>query len=159
MPDCTLYSHAASTTTTTGFLVKFNDNGDETQRGNKNRKFTPSITGTLVAPTSTIGPCTGTADSKGTQHVMTGVLTTSSACSTSPRGCSCVVLNPRSTINSNTPSADSADGDGPLSAWSGMRIRITQGTGAGYDGVISAFRVADKKYNTIPALSVQPDET
>ena len=45
VPDCTFYSHAKSAATTTGFVVKFNDNGDETQRGNKNSKFQKSITG------------------------------------------------------------------------------------------------------------------
>ena len=30
LPDCTMYSHAAATGKPTGFVVKFNDNGDQT---------------------------------------------------------------------------------------------------------------------------------
>ena len=32
LPDCTMYSHAAATGKPTGFVVKFNDNGDQTVR-------------------------------------------------------------------------------------------------------------------------------
>ena len=64
IPDCTFYSHAASDTTTTGFVVKFNDNGDEVQRGNKNNKFQRSITGfvqtSITNYITSIAPCTGT---------------------------------------------------------------------------------------------------
>ena len=154
IPDCTLYSHSASTATSTGFLVKFNDNGDQTQRGNKNRIRVPSITGYIVgtAPiySSTIGPCSsGTADFDGFLHVLTG----KALCSTSSSGCSCLVLK----VTSKGAAPDS--GSGSSSAWSGMRIRITQGKAAGYDGIISGYNVAAGVYNTIPALSVQPDET
>jgi len=158
IPDCTLYSHASSATTSSGFVIKLNDNGDQTQRGNKNRKFTPSITGNLVGTgstySSTIAPCAfGSADASGTLHVLTGT----SSCSTSTRGCSCVVLSVRSKDSSGNLQADS--GQGSASVWSGMRIRITQGKAAGYEGIISGYNVLSKVYNVIPALSVQPDET
>jgi len=157
IPDCTLYSHAAAITTETGFVVKFNDNGDQTQRGNKNRIKVPSITGYLVGNGSphstTIAPCSsGVADAGGTLHVLTG----SALCSTSPRGCSCVVLKVQSM---GVGVVDQDSGSGSSSRWSGMRLRISQGKAAGFEGIISGYDVLNHAYNIIPALPVQPDET
>jgi hypothetical protein len=159
IPDCTFYSHAAATTTETGFVLKFNDNGDQTQRGNKNRVKVPSITGYLVGTGSpystTIAPCSsssGGAAVGDTLHVLTG----SALCSTSPRGCSCVVLKVQS---KGAGVVDQDSGSGSSSIWSGMRLRISQGRAAGFEGIISGYDVLNHAYNIIPALPVQPDET
>jgi len=168
IPDCTFYSHAAAATTTTGFVVKFNDNGDETQRGNKNSKFQKSITGYVKTTEGTyatsIAPCQGNGDL--TTHVLTGA----STCASSPRGCSCLVLDTArsgtgETVFSKTslgvPLTGTATTDVLTAAFAsgtGMRIRITSGKAAGYEGIISAFKFASGAFYTIPALPEMPDE-
>ena len=150
VPDCTFYSHAGSLATTTGFVVKFNDNGDETQRGNKNSKFQKSITGfvttSVVGFATSIAPCQGTGDQ--TKHVLTG----NGNCATSPRGCSCLLLTPTS----------KTDGTVDTTVVDGMRVRITSGKAAGYEGIISRFKNAAQGtayvLYTIPALPEMPDE-
>mmetsp|Transcript_25689 Transcript_25689/g.52345 ORF Transcript_25689/g.52345 Transcript_25689/m.52345 type:complete len:2398 (+) Transcript_25689:333-7526(+) len=158
IPDCTFYSHANSASTSTGFVVKFNDNGDQTQRGNKNKKQIPSITGTVVGTgatySSSIAPCSGgTSDT--TQHVLTQTAT----CATSPRGCSCLVLNPTSKTSGTTDASLASTGDGLSAEWSGMTVRIVMGKGAGYVGTISAYNRANNAWYTIPRLGDLPDET
>ena len=154
VPDCTFYSHAKSAATTTGFVVKFNDNGDETQRGNKNSKFQKSITGFVTTSVATfatsIAPCPAGGGDRNT-HVLTGA----DNCATSPRGCSCLLL---------TPTSKTA-GVFDTTAASGMRVRITSGKAAGYEGIISAYedtaQGTDPKayaFFTIPALPEMPDE-
>jgi hypothetical protein len=152
IPDCTFYAHAAAADKPTGFVVKFNDNGDETQRGNKNSKFQKSITGyiqtSITGFATSIAPCTGTAADNGDdKHGLTG----GSLCSTSPRGCSCLVLM----IESKTAGTKDAESGNP-STYNGMRIRITSGKAAGYEGIIHKF--ANSVFSTIPALPEMPDE-
>jgi len=152
IPDCTFYAHAAAADKPTGFVVKFNDNGDETQRGNKNSKFQKSITGyiqtSITGFATSIAPCTGTAANNGdNKHGLTG----NSLCSTSPRGCSCLVLQ----IESKTTGTTDAESGNP-SIYNGMRIRITSGKAAGYEGIIHKF--ANSVFSTIPALPEMPDE-
>jgi len=177
IPDCTFYSHAAATTTATGFVVKFNDNGDEMQRGNKNSKFQKSITGYVKTADSTfatsIAPCQGTgSDPQGTgaaTHVLTGAAT----CATSPRGCSCLVLatarDSQVFSKTNTSPLGATATTDDLSAagvGTGMRIRITSGKAAGYEGIISQFKSVGGTpaytgagvFYTIPALPEMPDE-
>jgi hypothetical protein len=151
VPDCTMYSHAPSTSLTTGFVVKFSDNGDETQRGNKNRKNYESITGTFATDGDTkIAPCDTT-----NSHVITG----SATCSSSASGCSCLML----VVKSKTTGTTNAPGSGTYTTndWSGMKIRITSGRAAGYEGIIShaSGTAATTKFFTIPALSALPDES
>merc|ERR1719181_377863 len=158
IPDCTFYGHAASTTTATGFVVKFNDNGDESQRGNKNNKFQKSVTGfvqtSVTGYATSIAPCTGTGDRQ--THELTG----SANCATHPGGCSCLVLAAGSKVAGTTDTFTHACGADD--ACSGMRIRITSGKAAGYEGVISAFKIDAPNlkfvYYTIPALPEMPDE-
>ena len=147
-PDCTLYSHADSTATTTGFVVKFNDNGDETLRGNKNRKNIPSITGkmslsgtcaTSLTCASSITPCSG--GTGGVGETQMHVYTNSQACSTYPGGCSCVFLNTATLSKDSAGNAHESTGDGLANTWNGKRIRITRGKAAGYEGVISAYEI------------------
>jgi hypothetical protein len=154
IPDCTFYSHAASVDTPTGFVVKFNDNGDEVQRGNKNNKFQRSITGfvqtSIAGYITSIAPCTGSGDRA--THELTG----GSNCATSPSGCSCLVLQMDSKTGNSAETADAfSDFDTKMS---GMRIRITSGKASGYDGIISAFKGASGVFYTIPALPAMPDE-
>ena len=154
LPDCTMYSHAAATGTPTGFVVKFNDNGDETTRGNKNRKKYPSITGHATADSS-IADCDTrgkTAETDGEQHV----LTQAADCKTHPSGCSCLSLEVTSVTAGTT---DAGTGVGLAHTWNGMKIKIVSGAGAGYEGIISAFHAANKEWNTIPAIPVALDET
>merc|ERR1719181_2453659 len=154
IPDCTFYGHAASTDTATGFVVKFNDNGDESQRGNKNNKFQKSVTGfvqtSVTGFATSIAPCTGTGDRQ--THELTG----SANCAKHPGGCSCLVLAAESKVAGTTDTFTHACGADD--ACSGMRIRITSGKAAGYEGVISAFKHASAVYYTIPALPEMPDE-
>jgi len=168
-PDCTLYSHADSTATTTGFVVKFNDIGDETLRGNKNRKNIPSITGkmsltgtcaTSLTCASSITPCSG--GTGGVGETQMHVYTNSQACSTYPGGCSCVFLNTATLSKDSAGNAHESTGDGLANTWNGKRIRITRGKAAGYEGVISAYEAgtaADHVYFTVPALPAVPDHT
>jgi hypothetical protein len=168
-PDCTLYSHASSAATTTGFVVKFNDNGDETLRGNKNRKSVPSITGkmsltgTCVAGaltcSSSITPCSG--GTGGVGETQMHVYTNSQACSTYPGGCSCVFLNAVTFSKNSAGTVHASTGDGTANTWNGKRIRITRGKAAGYEGVISAYEGGgvDHVYYTVPALPAVPDHT
>merc|ERR1719453_1264175 len=148
IPDCTFYSHASAVDKPTGFIVKFNDNGDETQRGNKNSKFQKSITGVVKTSAgnfiTSIAPCAGTAG--GTPPGSNNHVMTNAACSSSPRGCSCLVLQ-QTSKTLGTPDTGAADG---------MRIRITSGKAAGYEGIISKFH--DNVFLTIPALPEMPDE-
>jgi hypothetical protein len=171
LPDCTLYSHAASTSTTTGFVVKFNDNGDETLRGNKNRKNIPSITGRLSASgscgtgasatcSSSVTPCSG--GDAGVGESQSHVYTNTQACSTYPGGCSCLYLDTSTFSKASTGSQETSTGAGLANTWSGKRIRITKGKAAGYEGVISAYEAdlaADHVYFTVPALPEVPDHT
>jgi hypothetical protein len=163
IPDCTMYSHAKAADKPTGFVVKFNDNGDETQRGNKNSKFQKSITGFIKTSingyATSIAPCTGTtnADGGNNKHGLTG----DAACSTSPRGCSCLVLSVTSKVTGGTSAATSDSSlDAaiavPVDPFNGMRIRITSGKAAGYEGIIHKYNVG--VYSTIPALPAMPDE-
>mmetsp|Transcript_4235 Transcript_4235/g.10192 ORF Transcript_4235/g.10192 Transcript_4235/m.10192 type:complete len:2463 (-) Transcript_4235:343-7731(-) len=152
LPDCTMYSHAASDAKPTGFIVKFNDNGDQTTRGNKNRVKYASITGTATADSS-VSPCAGTAETDGAQHV----LTQPSACSTHPSGCSCVTYSV-SSVTSGVVDAD-ANAVGLLHKWNGMKIKIVSGKGAGYEGIISVYSAAAFQFNVIPALPTSLDET
>lgn len=152
LPDCTFYSHAKSTSKPTGFVVKFHDNGDETQRGNtdKKRSVTGHVKTSVTGFSTSIAPCAGTGDQ--TTHVLTGA----DNCATSPEGCSCLVLAATSknagTTDDFEHTCNTAD------ACSGMRIRITSGKAAGYEGIISAFKHASGVYYTIPALPEMPDE-
>eukprot|EP00292_Cryptomonas_paramecium_P001391 CAMPEP_0113729228 /NCGR_PEP_ID=MMETSP0038_2-20120614/42415_1 /TAXON_ID=2898 /ORGANISM="Cryptomonas paramecium" /LENGTH=2134 /DNA_ID=CAMNT_0000661011 /DNA_START=259 /DNA_END=6663 /DNA_ORIENTATION=+ /assembly_acc=CAM_ASM_000170 len=160
-PYCQFYSHGAATERPTGYVAKFNFNGDETNRGNLNRRLDPSVTGYIEATASTLAACTGgSPDTNGANHVLTG----SSACSTHLSGCSCLSLVFTSrTMAAGTVDADSSSspyGAGPLSMFSGMKIRITDGRSMGYEGIISAYTVASHIYNVIPALpSSLVDET
>mmetsp|Transcript_60305 Transcript_60305/g.148321 ORF Transcript_60305/g.148321 Transcript_60305/m.148321 type:complete len:1355 (+) Transcript_60305:49-4113(+) len=165
LPDCTLYSHAASQTTTTGFVVKFNDNGDETLRGNKNRKNIPSITGKL----STSGTCTGgicsssiTPCAGGTAETTAHEYTNPSSCSTFPGGCSCLYLDSSTFSKTSAGVTQSSSGAGLANTWNGMKVRITRGKAAGYEGVISAYLAngaTNYVYYTVPALPEVPDQT
>mmetsp|Transcript_32310 Transcript_32310/g.75480 ORF Transcript_32310/g.75480 Transcript_32310/m.75480 type:complete len:2927 (-) Transcript_32310:112-8892(-) len=171
LPDCTFYSHAASTSTTTGFVVKFNDNGDETLRGNKNRKNIPSITGRASASgtcgtgatstcTSSVTPCSG--GESGVGETQSHVYTKTQACSTYPGGCSCIYLDTSTFSKASSGSLETSTGSGLSNGWSGRRIRITKGKAAGYEGVISAYQAnlaADHVYFTVPALPEVPDHT
>lgn len=172
LPDCTLYSHAASAATTTGFVVKFSDNGDETLRGNKNRKSIPSVTGRMSASgtcasttcSSSVTPCSGGVGGVGETQMH--VYTNPQACSTYPGGCSCLYLD-SSTFSKVVGSggavaqATSGSGAGLVNPWNGKRIRITKGKAAGYEGVISAYQSnnVDHVYFTVPALPAIPDQT
>ncbi len=135
-------------------------NGDDTNRGNLNRRLVPSVTGHLEAA-STWDPCTGgTADTDGTKHVLTG----SSLCNTHVSGCSCLSLAFESRTfaagPTDTDSSVAPYGVGPLSKLSGFRIRITAGKSMGYEGVISAYIVASRLYNVIPSIpATGVDET
>jgi len=156
IPDCTMYSHAASDTTTTGFVVKFNNNGDQSQRGNKNKKTYPSVTGSIISSGTTyyssLAACSG-----GTPDTTEHVLTVGADCSTSARGCSCLVLSPTSKDTNGDISA--SGGSGLTADWSGMTVKIVRGRGAGYVGTISAYNAANNAFFTIPALPELPDET
>uniref|UniRef100_A0A7S0YYW7 Laminin IV type A domain-containing protein n=1 Tax=Hemiselmis tepida TaxID=464990 RepID=A0A7S0YYW7_9CRYP len=174
LPDCTMYSHAAATGKTTGFVVKFNDNGDETLRGNKNGKTTPSITGRLSASgacgaaggvmgtltcQSSVAPCSG--GTGGTGETQFHVYTGTQSCSTYPGGCSCVFIDAATLSKGSGGSAEASTGDGTANTWNGKRIRITKGKAAGYVGVISAYEGGDidEVFFTVPALPEVPDHT
>ncbi len=134
-------------------------NGDDSNRGNLNRRLVPSVTGHLEAA-STWSPCTGTVDTNGANHVLTG----GDACSTHVSGCSCLSLFFESkTFAAGVLDADSSAapyGVGPLSRLSGFRIRITAGKSMGYEGVISAYNLASRLYNVIPSIpATGVDET
>mmetsp|Transcript_9722 Transcript_9722/g.32526 ORF Transcript_9722/g.32526 Transcript_9722/m.32526 type:complete len:2440 (+) Transcript_9722:200-7519(+) len=136
LPDCTMYSHAASTSTWTGFVVTFDDVGTVDLRPQLNYA-TASYTGKVVQSGTQASPCDGSA-----VHILTN-----QACANSPRGCSCLSL---SVTSATVSSANSLDG---------MKVTITKGTGAGYTGVISCSTTCTFAYNVIPAFSTVPDGT
>jgi len=157
-PHCKLYSQAKSTTTGSGYLVKFTFNGDENNRGNLNRRLVPSITGHLTASSSLLS-CQDknlvTPDANGQTHVLTG----SADCKTHVSGCSCLYLVIQSRI-SDGAGVYQDGGAGPQSYLSGYKIRITAGRSKGYEGIVSAYSVSAGVYNVIPSLpSTGVDET
>jgi hypothetical protein len=113
-----------------------------------NRRLVPSVTGHMEAA-STWAPCAGGGDAN---HVLTGA----SACSTHVSGCSCLSL----AFESRTAIASAVDADssaapygaGSLSKLSGFKLRITAGKSMGFEGIISAYDVANRLYNVIPSI-------
>jgi hypothetical protein len=91
--------------------------------------------------------------------------TNPSSCSTYPGGCSCLFLD-SSTFSKTSavfpPARQSSSGSGLANTWNGMKVRITRGKAAGYEGVISAYianGATDYVYYTVPALPEVPDQT
>eukprot|EP00960_Hanusia_phi_P070874 767419-Hanusia_phi.AAC.4 len=138
VPDCTMYSHAASTSTWTGFVVAFDDVGTVDLRP---QLFSAkaSYTGKVVQSGTQVAPCDGSVT-----HILTN-----EACSNSPRGCSCLTLDVTSTTISSASSLN------------GMKVTITKGSGSGYTGIIScsSSTTCTFSFNVIPAFSVLPDGT
>jgi hypothetical protein len=148
LPDCRLYSNSDNTALPTGFVAKYTFDGDG---ATDPRHQVPSVTGYLTA-SSTWAPCTGTADTDGAKHVLTG----SDNCNTHVSGCSCLYL----VFQSRTFSSTAVDSDvttspystGPNSKLSGYRIRIVSGKSEGYEGIVSSYNKALRMYNVIPSI-------
>ncbi|MGB1605081.1 MAG: hypothetical protein ACPIOQ_70760, partial [Promethearchaeia archaeon] len=152
------YSNSASATLGTGFVIKYTMDGDGATSA---RRQLASPSGYLEASAtdvigSTHAPCAQSSglspDVNGANHVLTGP----AACSTHPRGCSCLKIR----LQSYTFSMVSVDADitsepygpGPLSRLSGYEIRIVAGRSQGYKGIISSYNALQRLYNVIPSL-------
>ena len=148
LPDCRLYSNSDNTDLPTGFVAKYTFDGDG---ATDPRLQVPSVTGYLTA-SSTWAPCTGTADTDGAKHVLTG----SDNCNTHVSGCSCLYLVFQSrTFSSTAVDSDvitSPYGTGPNSKLSGYRIRIVSGKSEGYEGIVSSYNKALRMYNVVPSI-------
>lgn len=186
LPDCTLYPHSRGARTsgrTTGFVVKFSEKPLDTRRRGNGLvgKRSSSVTGRLSSSgkcgaggldtcQSSVAPCSSSSSGgpgETQQHVYTAK--NGQPCSTYPRGgCSCLFLD-SSTFSKKQGSGakHSSSGAGLSNSWNGRHIRITEGRGAGYEGVISAYRTnsaannvgGDHVYFTVPALAEVPDYT
>ena len=151
VPDCKLYSHAASASLGTGFVVKYTFKGDGAT-GSQQQDAPPAG---FLDGTSTYAPCADSpygADTNGANHVLTGA----AACSTHASGCSCVKLIFKSRASRTTGMyADSnvfPHGPGPSSKLSGHQLLVVAGKGAGYAGIISSYNLNAGLYNIIPSI-------